>query len=385
MPRSAHVTAATGSIAAVTAAIVRDEALDNIAQHACEVLKVWECDLYGWVAPEAQVTCLALWAREADPGDAGWVGAKLSLDEQPSFRRVVTEGRTVAAHVGDHNVSHADKLRMEAWGQHSSLLVPMIFQDKVMGCLQLVEKRHTRIFSARDRKMATTLASLAALAMHSARLCAEVELLATTDGVTGLHNHRDFCERLAAEVVRADRYGLNLAVLMIDIDGFKSYNDRRGHPAGDTLLRSFGGLLLGHTRAHIDVVGRYGGDEFAIALPNTTAGVASTARERLRGAITRGRFFDMRLTAKDTAGAPTANRVEEVSAGTVAERIRTSVETDSFGTDLLPPVITVSIGVAGLGEHVGSVEALIEAADRALYRAKQLGKNRVEFGETRLA
>ena len=74
-----------------------------------------------------------------------------------------------------------------------------------------------------------------------------------------------------------------------------------------------------------------------------------------------------------------------MSAGTVAERIRTSVETDSFGTDLLPPVITVSIGVAGLGEHVGSVEALIEAADRALYRAKQLGKNRVEFGETRLA
>ena len=127
---------------------------------------------------------------------------------------------------------------MEAWGEHSCLIVPLLFRDEVIGGLQLIEKRHTRIFSARDRQLAATLAALAATAIENARLHASLEELAITDGLTGLYNHRHFYDSCAREVTRAERYHLPLSLLMIDVDEFKSYNDRLGHRAGDALLRA---------------------------------------------------------------------------------------------------------------------------------------------------
>jgi len=180
------------------------------------------------------------------------------------------------------------------------------------------------------------------MAIHNSLLYAEVKELAITDGPTGLYNHRYFYERLIQEVARATRYDLPVSLLMIDIDDFKAFNDRAGHRGGDALLRSLGELLLCETRQRVDLVARYGGDEFAIIMPST--GEEQPAQR----------------------------------ARAVAERIRRRVELDDLGTGHEPPVVTISAGVAGVPQHADSADGLVDQADSALYLAKQRGKNRVE-------
>ena len=292
------------------------------------------------------------------------------------FRRVFTRVSILAAYLDDPGLPEADRLRVEAWGERSCLLVPLIFRGEVSGCLQLIERRHQHLFSARNRELAATLAALAAVAIQNARLHGELEALAISDGVTGLYNHRFFHERLAAEVIRAQRYGLPLLLLMIDTDGFKAYNDRHGHPAGDAHLRALGVLLRSHTRAKIDIVaamaamslpGRCPAPEHAVQARSGSAcemPLASDALSMVRSLRRRARQW---IPGRAESG--------DSYAVAAAERIRSDVAAEGFGSKEPPPVITVSIGVASLAEHADSLEGLIESADKALYRAKQLGKN----------
>jgi diguanylate cyclase (GGDEF)-like protein len=149
-----------------------------------------------------------------------------------------------------------------------------------------------------------------------------------TDGLTGLRNHREFHEELHRRVELARRHGRSLSLALIDLDGFKTVNDTEGHRAGDRVLAKMG-LLLGDGRPE-DLPFRTGGDEFALLLPET-----------------------------DVDGALI-----------VAERIREQVEAHIDG-------VTTSIGVADFTLHVPDSDALIEAADAALYVAKRQGRNRV--------
>jgi diguanylate cyclase (GGDEF)-like protein len=163
--------------------------------------------------------------------------------------------------------------------------------------------------------------------------------LAVTDGLTGLYNHRHLHERLSLEVERSQRSGLPLSLLMLDVDHFKQFNDSYGHPAGDEVLRQLARVLTDTRRAN-DVVARYGGEEFALILVDT---------------------------AKFTAAK-------------VAERVRERVEAHDF-SDAFPKskknAISVSIGVATFAEDGVDAEALVRAADTALYAAKRAGRNRV--------
>jgi diguanylate cyclase (GGDEF)-like protein len=161
--------------------------------------------------------------------------------------------------------------------------------------------------------------------------------LSSVDPVTGLRTRRLVEELLAIEVLRATRYRTSLAVLMLDIDHFKSVNDAHGHRTGDAVLAAVGAAMRATLRA-IDVAGRYGGEEFLTVLPQTGLEGACVLGERLRVAIA-------------------ASEVE-VTAG---RRVR----------------VTASFGVAALGDGIADAGGLIEAADAALYRAKAAGRDRV--------
>lgn len=164
----------------------------------------------------------------------------------------------------------------------------------------------------------------------------ELVRLSTTDGLTGLYNHREFQKRLGDEIKRASRYKAPLSLLMLDIDNFKRFNDTYGHPAGDIVLRSIGALILREIRSS-DFAARYGGEEMAVVLTETGADEAFIFSERIRGAIQQ---FPVTVLGGETVQ------------------------------------VTVSIGIGSFPEDAPDRKTLIDVADQALYFAKTKGRNK---------
>lgn len=169
---------------------------------------------------------------------------------------------------------------------------------------------------------------------------AQLQILAATDAMTGTLNHTAFMDVLARDFARSRRYGEALTVLMLDIDFFKRINDGYGHAVGDDALRSFARILKGELRT-VDAIGRLGGEEFGVILPNTGGAAAAHLAERLR---------------------------EQVAAIVVRSPRKEEVR------------FTTSIGVAQMDVHDLDPERLLARADAALYEAKAQGRNRVEIG-----
>ena len=159
--------------------------------------------------------------------------------------------------------------------------------------------------------------------------------LAATDGLTNLWNHRKMHELLRVEMKRSTRYHRAMSVLMLDVDSFKTFNDTYGHPQGDQLLRNIAAILRAGVR-NVDFVGRYGGEEFLVLLPETTKDDACRMAERIRSDVE-------------------AQAVLDIDGKTVCR--------------------TVSVGVASYPEDALNPADLVQKADEALYRAKRSGKN----------
>ncbi len=184
-----------------------------------------------------------------------------------------------------------------------------------------------------------TAALVVALGRHNRelrRVTRRLQALSTTDALTGIPNRRRFDEQLAQEMARTNRYATPVAVVMIDLDHFKELNDRFGHPAGDEVLRQVAGLLDRQKRVG-DLVARIGGEEFAALLPHADLRAAAAWAERMRRRIAEAQF-------------PRHGHVLSV---------------------------TASFGVAAIDEPPFDPGRLVEEADRALYSAKHLGRNRV--------
>jgi diguanylate cyclase (GGDEF)-like protein len=164
-----------------------------------------------------------------------------------------------------------------------------------------------------------------------------MKVMAVTDGLTGLFNHREFYQALRRELERARRYRHTLSLLMIDVDDFKRFNDRFGHPAGDIALREIADLLRKCART-TDIIARYGGEELAVILPESTPGGALMVAERIKSEVGAHNFIQ--------------GSIEHVQ-------------------------LTVSIGIYSSTNGEDSEDQIVSLADEASYVAKKSGKNRV--------
>ena len=222
----------------------------------------------------------------------------------------------------------------------SFISYPITIGARKIGVLNVTDRRGGAAYHETDLEVIDLVAPQIALALERAtwqHRANQFQLMSITDPLTGLHNRRYMEARLAEELNRSKRYDFPMSFMMIDIDDFKHYNDRNGHQAGDRALE-ITAQCLRSTLRKVDVASRYGGEEFTILLPQTTLKEAGAIADRLRREI---------MTTKFPHG-----------------------DTQPFGA------VTVSIGLSSLSASVDSAEAMIRAADRALYHAKSHGKNR---------
>lgn len=217
----------------------------------------------------------------------------------------------------------------------SLMIAPMLINGQVKGFVR-VESSWPNIFNVDDLRLMTIVTDIAAIASENARLYRQQEELAITDGLTGLYLRRFFNQRFEEEINRYHAHGTVFSLMILDVDYFKHINDRLGHLAGDQVLAQISKMLQQQIRS-IDILCRYGGEEFALLLPNTNA----------EGALV------------------------------MAERIRKNVEKMKFQAIQQSVKVTISIGVGECPLHANSMDHLIKAADHALYRAKQSGRNQV--------
>lgn len=217
----------------------------------------------------------------------------------------------------------------------SWLGVPLLGRGQVLGYLSIYSD-HPGIYESGQTRLAEIFANEASIAIENARLFQKVQQLAITDELTGAYNRRYFFELLDLELARSRRYNHSISLLMIDIDHFKSVNDRYGHATGDQVLKSVC-AQIDQTVRESDSLGRYGGEEFILLLPET----------------------------------PLDRAVE------VAERLRRMVENTKMRVDGVEISVTLSIGAAAIGPDSKDSDSLVQSADRAMYQAKEAGRNRV--------
>ncbi|MBU5614055.1 sensor domain-containing diguanylate cyclase [Geomonas azotofigens] len=243
----------------------------------------------------------------------------------------------------DSRVAMANRMRFKS---KSLICIPLKLKEKVIGVLNLSDKKNLRPFTHSDLQLLTSFANLASLMIERTEVLEEserFEQLSVTDPLTGLYNRRFLKSRLEEELNRSMRQGLNLTVIFIDLDFFKNYNDLCGHLAGDEALKLTADIIKESLR-EMDIVARYGGEEFCAVLPGTS----------------------------------------KAEAMIVAERIRCEIENKRFpgASDIPLRRLTASLGIASFPEDGRTFNDLVHASDVALYEAKARGRNRIVAART---
>lgn len=220
----------------------------------------------------------------------------------------------------------------------SFLMVPLLAGEDILGVIRLNSQKPAT-YQAYDQDVLTTLANQTAMALKNAINVLLIQEMAVRDGLTGVYNHRYFQEKLAEEMVKAERYNKDLSLALLDVDHFKKFNDSYGHQEGDRVLRVVAEVIQNTVRHKIDTVARYGGEEFAVILPESDGNAGKE----------------------------------------LAERIRKNVESHLFENDGKTLYrVTISVGVASYPFDSRDQKGLIQSADHALYESKKAGRNQVK-------
>lgn len=302
-----------------------------VTSDRCSVVRIWGGAKYGLVL--------------ASHEDANIIDRKIELSKYPELQKsLMSREKVVINDVKDDPLTAGFSGLLQSANINAILVIPIVLFDENIGSLFLRAARSGGGFSLREVSFFEIVTEAAANALERAQLFESIQIanenlerLAITDGLTGLHNHRYFRERLEQEVERALRYQLPLACLMLDIDNFKSLNDTYGHLVGDRILKEIAERTL-HCIRKTDICARYGGEEFVVIMPQTS----------LEGAMAQ------------------------------AERIRNTIGGTAFPALPEDKRVTVSLGMGVLDPNeMLAGEDLLRAADQALYVAKRGGKNRV--------
>lgn len=251
--------------------------------------------------------------------------------------RMLSEGRSLL--IPDIQAEPGLLSLLENEGQRhavrSAMITPLVLGREVLGALSLSASQPS-IFSETDLQLLTSFGATATAAIHNAILYSETQDLATTDPLTGQLNRRTFFELGQREIERFQRFGRPLSWIMFDVDLFKYINDTYGHSAGDQVLTTIVERCCRVIR-HVDILGRYGGDEFVILLPETDH---HRARE-------------------------------------IAERIRASIADSPMITDAGSVNVSISVGITEATPDTADLGLLLNKADQALYKSKRAGRNTI--------
>ena len=277
---------------------------------------------------EEGLCCVALSSME---GSTYQVGEKIPM-ESSGTGWVVNNRRPLVEHDLSKEMKFETGRNFYEQGMLSMVYLPLIAKGDVIGSL-ILASRKPNAFSQQHIILLEQLAAQIAMPLENARLYAETEEKARVDELTGLLNRRSLDEMIDSEISRHSRYGGVFTLAILDLDSFKAYNDTKGHPAGDALLAEVGKIIKSMIR-NSDFAFRYGGDEFAVLLPQTSIDAASQVTERVRESIAR------------------------------------EFETGNIN-------ITASIGLASWPEDGMGHSDIIAAADLTLYRAKWSGGNKI--------
>ena len=278
----------------------------------------------------------------------GGLGRELTTSRQPGDKGiaawVLRHRRPLSIEDAGRDPRWADEPERPGAAETRALLcIPLTSRGRVIGAVELANKSGGGPFTEKDLETLRTMMEPAAITIENALLFKKLEDLSVTDDLTKLYNSRYLDHFLQQEVKRSRRYGYSVSLMFLDLDGFKSVNDRHGHLSGSRTLTEVGKVIRSIVR-ETDVVSRYGGDEFTVVLPQTGAEGARIIAERVREALAEHVFLEANgLTVR----------------------------------------ITASIGIASYPDHGESREDLIGHADQAMYKVKERGKNGIQMATSR--
>jgi diguanylate cyclase (GGDEF)-like protein len=309
-----------------------------LARHLTIALEVDTCTISTWDVAGDRIISLGQYP------DRGTVLAHPTYDlpEYPETRRVLEQQVTVMIDTEDPSADRAEVATLREEGARMLAMIPLIAKGQSVGLVELTSEGFID-FNQSRLALARTMANEAAMALENARLYDAARSLADRDPLTGFFNHRFLYERLGEEIVRARRAHQPLSLLLLDVDDFKLVNDTFGHQFGDLCLVHLGEVIRSTLRAS-DVPARYGGDEFAVILPNTGEEAARSAADRIVDALQRN-----------------------------------PVVADGRG----PVPVGVSIGVASLNATTRTPTELVGLADDRMYAAKVAGRDDDAFAASR--